>query len=747
MAQDVLEQDLDRDRGPPEIGGVLERRQAEEVGQAGTEAGPGAERVAGRHGDPRWLAAADRPLGAAGPPPGALRCRPKSSVESDDRDPGAESRRRRPRATRRRWRSCGAGWRPARGRCRRARGRCRPARGRCRRAPTATATRSTGGPPPSPRRPHRRRAAGDRDRRRRRRRDRAGRRPRRAGWPVGAVASRDPARRERFRALVPGARAFAEAPPSSTSATSRSSPSPTTRSPAWPRALHLYSGQALVHTSGLLGAEVLAPALAAGTSAGSFHPLVAFADVERALAALPGATVAVEGDDALIDLLAEMAESIGAAAGPPRAGLEGRLPRRRRAGRGRPRRAPRRRRRGRAPRPGSTRRGRWRSTARSPRRRSPMPGRWGSGRPSPGPRSAGDAGTIEAHLAALAPAGAEASAVYRAPGPPPGHDRRGAARPRTGSCGSHPRGVHKRRLRGYDLPMHRSIAARYAARPAARFATVAPRAREPRLGLDRHVRFTTAADRPTLLRRPELGPVALLRADWRAVTPARAHPASAGLAGPHAPVRWAKPDVRVRRPPAASRLGAVARLKRATATSAGGIVVRSIDGDPAPRRRPPARANGDELDLDAPQGHPEPRRDARGDRPPRGRRGDRAGGPHRGAPRRDRVLVRPGRHADPQDGPLLPDGADRRRPRAPRPRVRRGPLGRPSARRPAFSPSRPSARSSSGPPTAGRPQRPAESARPEQRRPTSHGRLEPRATPLGRATRRSAPGWSTSAAG
>jgi hypothetical protein len=102
--------------------------------------------------------------------------------------------------------------------------------------------------------------------------------------------------------------------------------------------------------------------------------------------------------------------------------------------------------------------------------------------------------------------------------------------------------------------MHRSIAARYAARPAARFATVAPRAREPRLGLDRHVRFTTAADRPTLLRRPELGPVALLRADWRAVTAARAHPASAGLAGPHAPVRWAKLGVRSagRRPRAAT---------------------------------------------------------------------------------------------------------------------------------------------------------------------------------------------------
>ena len=31
------------------------------------------------------------------------------------------------------------------------------------------------------------------------------------GWPIAAVASRDAGRRERFRSLVPGARAFAEA--------------------------------------------------------------------------------------------------------------------------------------------------------------------------------------------------------------------------------------------------------------------------------------------------------------------------------------------------------------------------------------------------------------------------------------------------------------------------------------------------------------------------------------------------------
>jgi predicted short-subunit dehydrogenase-like oxidoreductase (DUF2520 family) len=78
--------------------------------------------------------------------------------------------------------------------------------------------------------------------------------------------------------------------------------------------LRMYSGQAMIHTSGALGAEVLEPARAAGTQVGAFHPLVAFADTERAVAAFHGATIAVEGDDELTSLLATMAEAIGASA-------------------------------------------------------------------------------------------------------------------------------------------------------------------------------------------------------------------------------------------------------------------------------------------------------------------------------------------------------------------------------------------------------------------------------------------------
>src|SRR5436190_12774436 len=105
----------------------------------------------------------------------------------------------------------------------------------------------------------------------------------RAGWPVGAVASRDPERRERFSERVPGVRAFAEpnALVDDVELVILAVPDDVVESLAG--SLRLYAGQAMIHTSGLLGAEVLAPAMAAGTQAGAFHPLVAFADLDRAL--------------------------------------------------------------------------------------------------------------------------------------------------------------------------------------------------------------------------------------------------------------------------------------------------------------------------------------------------------------------------------------------------------------------------------------------------------------------------------
>jgi predicted short-subunit dehydrogenase-like oxidoreductase (DUF2520 family) len=134
----------------------------------------------------------------------------------------------------------------------------------------------------------------------------------RGGWPVHGVASRDQARRERFRSLVDGSRAFDDPTPLVEEVELIILAVPDDAVAAVAAGIHMYGGQAMVHTSGVLGPEVLAPAMAAGTQIGSFHPLVAFADTERAVAALHGATVAIEGDDQLAGLLAEMAEVIGA---------------------------------------------------------------------------------------------------------------------------------------------------------------------------------------------------------------------------------------------------------------------------------------------------------------------------------------------------------------------------------------------------------------------------------------------------
>ncbi|CAN5710767.1 DUF2520 domain-containing protein [soil metagenome] len=134
----------------------------------------------------------------------------------------------------------------------------------------------------------------------------------RAGWQVTAVASRSEAARRRFAELVPGVRAFEEPQAVLDEADLIFLTVPDDAIAGAAEELHLYSGQALVHTSGALPALVLAPAMAAGTSSASFHPLVAFADHDQALADLHGATVALEGDASLMPVLAELAEAVGA---------------------------------------------------------------------------------------------------------------------------------------------------------------------------------------------------------------------------------------------------------------------------------------------------------------------------------------------------------------------------------------------------------------------------------------------------
>ena len=59
----------------------------------------------------------------------------------------------------------------------------------------------------------------------------------------------------------------------------------------------------IVHTSGLLGTEVLEPARRAGARVGGLHPCGLFPDLEQALKVLPGATFGIMGEPPMLDTL------------------------------------------------------------------------------------------------------------------------------------------------------------------------------------------------------------------------------------------------------------------------------------------------------------------------------------------------------------------------------------------------------------------------------------------------------------
>jgi predicted short-subunit dehydrogenase-like oxidoreductase (DUF2520 family) len=134
----------------------------------------------------------------------------------------------------------------------------------------------------------------------------------RAGWPVSAVATREPTNAARFRELVPSATPVPTVAALTDAVDLVFVTVPDDAIADIATQLRLYAGQAAVHTSGSLDASVLEPARAAGTQLGSFHPMVAFASQEAAVAALPHSTVAVEGDEELVSTLGQLATDIGA---------------------------------------------------------------------------------------------------------------------------------------------------------------------------------------------------------------------------------------------------------------------------------------------------------------------------------------------------------------------------------------------------------------------------------------------------
>jgi len=88
--------------------------------------------------------------------------------------------------------------------------------------------------------------------------------------------------------------------------------------------------------------------------------------------------------------------------------------------------------------------------------------------------------------------------------------------------------------------MERSIAAKYAARPVARFVHPSARARERRLGLRAAGSFQAASARPTVIRRSGGSVLTRLRGGWRAFRAARPVRPTDGRPRPMIAMHWAR---------------------------------------------------------------------------------------------------------------------------------------------------------------------------------------------------------------
>ncbi|MDF2569239.1 MAG: oxidoreductase coenzyme F420-dependent [Sporomusa sp.] len=73
----------------------------------------------------------------------------------------------------------------------------------------------------------------------------------------------------------------------------------------------LRCGQILLHTSGALAGEVLAPARKFGVEVGSMHPLQSFADIETARQNLSGSFFAIDGDEKAVAAANRLAVDLG----------------------------------------------------------------------------------------------------------------------------------------------------------------------------------------------------------------------------------------------------------------------------------------------------------------------------------------------------------------------------------------------------------------------------------------------------
>jgi predicted short-subunit dehydrogenase-like oxidoreductase (DUF2520 family) len=127
------------------------------------------------------------------------------------------------------------------------------------------------------------------------------------GWPVVAVSSRTLSSAQRLAKRVPSCQVYHTAQELADLAEMVFITTPDDVIAQVCSEVHWHKKQSVLHCSGAHSVDILGPAKKLGAAVGSFHPLQTFADVDQAIANLPGSTFALEGEEPLLSTLKELA--------------------------------------------------------------------------------------------------------------------------------------------------------------------------------------------------------------------------------------------------------------------------------------------------------------------------------------------------------------------------------------------------------------------------------------------------------
>lgn len=130
------------------------------------------------------------------------------------------------------------------------------------------------------------------------------------GYDVTAVNNRSPASARRFAEMVPGATVYNSPQEVADSADLIFLTTPDDAIAEVASRISWSPGKMVVHCSGAASLDVLEIPRQQGALVGAFHPLQTFANIDQALANLPGSYFAIEAEGKLKDILKEMAQAL-----------------------------------------------------------------------------------------------------------------------------------------------------------------------------------------------------------------------------------------------------------------------------------------------------------------------------------------------------------------------------------------------------------------------------------------------------